>query len=329
MASALSQSPCEQPCRFAGATRFGSAATEAERALEAALVTVARWRGRILGYKPVLGGISNTNWRIEVAGEPQTFFLKMPGAGTEMFIDRRAALDASRRAQALGIGPKIYEDLADQGIEIADFIEGRRPCVNGDFLDPDVRASAVAVYRTFNDSGPLSLTKTVFDMIDEHVDQARSLGSAFPLDSEWLFTQVRRARAALEASGLDLVPCFNDPMAGNFMVAEDKSILLIDYEYASNNDRCYDLGIWCGEMFFSDAVEAEIIEAYFGRYDPAMKARLVVHRALADIKWSTWAMVQNKISTLDFDFYKYGAWKHMRARALMHDPRWNDYLRMV
>jgi thiamine kinase-like enzyme len=113
------------------------------------------------------------------------------------------------------------------------------------------------------------------------------------------------------------------------MVADDKSLMLIDYEYASNNDRCYDIGIWCGEMFFPDAVEAEVIEEYFGRFDPQMKARLTVHRALADVKWSTWAMVQNVVSALDFDFYKYGAWKHMRARATMQDPRWVEYLKAV
>ena len=316
-------------CTLPGATLFGRASNEGERELEAALAAIDPWRARILGYVPVLGGISNTNWRIEVAGETGTFFLKMPGRGTEMFIDRAAALDASRRAYEIGIGPRLHEYLVDRGIEINDFIEGRRACTNADFLDPAIRNSAVAIYRKFNESGRLPLTKTVFDMIDEHIDQAHSLGASFPVDSAWLFGQYGLARAALEASGIDLVPCFNDPMPGNFMLGDDKSIMLIDYEYASNNDRCYDLGIWCGEMFFSDAIEAEIIEAYFGRYDQAMKARLVVHKALADIKWSTWAMVQNKISALDFDFYKYGAWKHMRARSIIRDPRWHDYLRAV
>ena len=308
-------------------TPFGQAASDDERDLQTALAEIEPWRGRIRGYRPVLGGISNTNWRIEVGDG--SFFLKMPGRGTEMFIDRKAALDASRRAEALGIGPTIYEYLAHRGIEINDFITGRRSCSNADFEDPAIRASAVATYRVFNESGLLPLTKTVFDMIDEHIDQARSLGGAFPPDWAWLFKQYQLARAALEASGIDLVPCFNDPMPGNFMLGADKSIMLIDYEYSSNNDRCYDLGIWCGEMFFSEAVEAEIIETYFGRFDPVMKARLTVHKALADIKWSTWAMVQNKLSTLDFDFFKYGAWKHMRARSIMRDPRWVEYLKQV
>ena len=43
----------------------------------------------------------------------------------------------------LGIGPKIYEYLANKGVEIADFIEGRRACTNRDFHDPAVRKAAI------------------------------------------------------------------------------------------------------------------------------------------------------------------------------------------
>jgi thiamine kinase-like enzyme len=306
---------------------LGTAATEAERDIEAALLAVEPWQGRRLRYRPVLGGISNANWRVEVDGD--AYFVKIPGRGTEMFIDRGSAAAASRQAEAIGIGPRTFPYLEHRGVEIAEFVEGRRPSTHRDFADLEVRTAALRVYHRFHDAAALPMTKTVFDMIDEHREQVARLGGAIPADFAWLDRQYRLARAALEASGLDLVPCFNDPMPGNFLIADDKSIILIDYEYASNNDRLYDLGIWSGEMFFSEAVEREIIETYFGRYDKALHARLIVHKALADIKWSTWAMVQNRISTLDFDFYKYGVWKQMRARAIIGDPRWPAHLKAL
>lgn len=308
---------------------LGTGTSEAERELESVLAGITPWSGRAMRYAPVLGGISNTNWRVFVDGLPGSFFVKIPGRGTEMFIDRAAALAASQQAERLGIGPRVYDYAADKGVEINDFIEGRRACTNKDFLVPANRAAAVATYKVLNDGPLLPLTKTVFDMIEEHVEQVRSLGGRQPADFDWLYGEYRRARAALEASGLDLAPCFNDPMPGNFMLDAAGTIMLIDYEYASNNDRCYDLGIWCGEMFFTEEVENEIIETYYGRVDPQVRARLTVHKALADVKWSTWAMVQNEMSTLDFDFYKYGAWKHMRARWVMQAPDWDALLRTV
>jgi thiamine kinase-like enzyme len=135
------------------------------------------------------------------------------------------------------------------------------------------------------------------------------------------------ARAALMASGIDLVPSFNDPMPGNFMIGEDGSIMLIDYEYASMNDRCYDLGIWFGEMFFTAEQEAEMIEEYFGSVTSQLVARINIHKALADVKWAAWSLVQLKVSHLDFDFYKYGMWKLMRFRTIVSDPMWATHLR--
>ncbi|CAA2144306.1 MULTISPECIES: phosphotransferase [Methylobacterium] len=227
-----------------------------------------------------------------------------------------------RQPAGIGLAPRTFDHLDAQDIEIAEFVDGRRPSTHRDFADAALRTEAMDVYRRFHAAPLLPLTKTVFDMIAEHDRQVAELRAPVPPDHAWLSHQARLAQAALEASGLDLVPCFNDPMPGNFLVGEDGSILLIDFEYASNNDRLYDFAIWSGEMFSSESVDRELIEAYFGRYDEASFARRMVHKALADVKWWTWAMVQHTISSLDFDFYKYGIWKHMRARSIMNDPCW-------
>lgn len=105
---------------------LGTARSDAEKAVEAAIVQVAPWKGRRLRYRPVSGGISNTNFRIEVEGEERGYFLKIPGRGTEMFIDRKAAAAASKQAEAIGIGPKTFDYLDHLDIEIAEFIDGRR-----------------------------------------------------------------------------------------------------------------------------------------------------------------------------------------------------------
>jgi thiamine kinase-like enzyme len=307
----------------------GQAASEAERDLEAAIAAAALFAGRSVRYRPVLGGISNQNWLVRTDDDGREYFVKIPGKGTEMFIDRGAAFDASRKAGEVGVGPRVYDDLYDQGVEINDFIPDRRACTNTDFGDPAIRLAAIEAYRKFHGVSELGLTKTVFDMIEEHDRQIDELGGWRPPDYPWMMRQYRLARAALEASGIDWAPCFNDPMAGNFMVGSDKSIMLIDYEYASMNDRCYDLGIWFGEMFYTAAVESELIEAYFGEVRTEIVARVTIHKALADVKWALWSFVQQKVSALDFDFFKYGAWKLMRMRAIMRDPRWVEHLARV
>lgn len=309
--------------------QIGDAATPLELALETALAKAERFRNRSLRYAPIYGGISNSNFRISLEDEPREYFVKIPGAGTEMFIDRRAAFDASRKAAAAGLGPNVYDDLYEDGIEIHDFIADRRACTNSDLAGKSTRLAAIGAYRRMHAIEPLVLKKTVFDMIDEHAEQIRSLRGWLPPDYAWLNRQYLLARAALEASGLDLAPCFNDPMPGNFMISPDGSIMLIDYEYASMNDRCYDLGIWFGEMFFTPEQEIELIEAYFGEVRPEIVARVTVHKALADVKWSLWSFVQQKVSELDFDYFKYGQWKLMRLRTIMHASDWATNLSRI
>lgn len=309
--------------------RLGEATSEAERRIEAAILGIPAWRERLAFYQPVYGGISNANWRVSVEGAPVDYFVKIPGDGTEMFIDRRAAIDAGRKASHLGIGPKVLELADGLPIEITEFVTDRRSCTHSDFQDPVVRHAVIGAYRTFHGGELLLGTKTIFDMIEEHINQVRSLGGWLPPDFSWIMCEYETAKTRLIASGLDIVPSFNDPMAGNFMIDGRKTIMLIDYEYASNNDRCYDLGIWFGEMFYPANIELELIEDYFGKVEPQTVARIAVHKALADVKWALWSMVQQKVSSLEFDYFKYGVWKLLRLRTLMRDPRWVEYLQCL
>ena len=192
-----------------------------------------------------------------------------------------------------------------------------------------MRLAAARGLKAFNAQPALVQTKTVFDMIDEHDQQVQELGAQMPDDHAWLTLQYQRARRALEASGLDLVPCMNDTLAGNFMLDGQGGIRLVDFEYASNNDRHYELALWFGEMFFCEVHEREVVEDYFGTVRAQDVARIQLHKALADLKWSTWAMVQRAVSSLEFDYYKYGFWKHMRARNVMRNSQWESWLRQV
>lgn len=309
--------------------KIGQATTEAEKELEQAISRITDWAGCDIDYAPVDGGISNANFRVSVSGADHDYFVKVPGKGTEMFVDRNAAHDASKAAARSGYGAEVCYFLEEEGVEVFRFVDGFRTSTNGDFLIEDVRVNAVHALRGFSRQEPLGLTKTIFDQIDEHQQQVRELGGYTPLDSVWVNKQYRLAREALEASGIDLAPCMNDNLAGNFMLNDSHDITLVDFEYSSNNDPHYDLALWFCEMVFPPEVEREMIEEYFGHADEQAVARVNVYKALADVKWSNWAWVQREVSQLDFDFHKYGAWKHLRARLFMHDPQWEVDLRRV
>ena len=303
-----------------------SAASEEQvaRAIDA----VPGWSRETVKIRPLVGGLLNSNWLAECRGT--THFMKVYGIGSDNFVNRDLSIEAARAAESMGIGPRVLHYDPVVGLEVTEFLTGYRASTNADFVRPDFQAAVIDLYAAFNAAPALSVTKDVFAMTDEHIEQGAEVGAIRPSDFAWLHHQYDKAKRAFFASGLDLVPCHNDPMPGNFMVRlEDDRIAdmkLIDYEFASNNERAYELGVFLGEMFLDPATTYALIERYYGEMRPALVARVMVARAVADMKWGSWAVQQRQLSGWDFDYQKYGIWKYNRARMVFNDPNWDDWL---
>lgn len=298
-----------------------------EIAVEQALDAVPEWSGAQIRYSPVHGGLQNQNWRLDVEGDPQPYFLKIPGAGTDEFVDRTNAHVAAKRAGELGISPRIVHFDPATGIEIIEFMEGYRACTNADMKDPEIVSSIIGLYRSFGSVEPLPATKTIIDMVEEHWAQARRMEVPLPDFFPLVQREYQAARSALEASGLDIVPCHNDPMPGNFLTRPGAPMKLVDFEFSSNNERAYELAVMTTEFFFDDRRWAECVEEYYGTADWPTLSRVYVCGFLADVKWGLWGIVNAKLNQgWDYDYHKYGAWKLLRAATKAVDPRWGSWL---
>lgn len=315
-----SESPAGRP--------IGSPRDESEKVVERFITQVDDWKNRDVHYAPVGGGLSNENWRVVVKGIVEEFFVKIPGAGTEAFVDRSAASDAARQAAEIGIAPKYVLFDPGSGIEVIEYLAQYRACTNGDLKRDDIVANILGMYKRLHESGPLGLTKTVFDMVEEHVSQADDLNARLPADFDFMYREYQAAKDAMLASGLDLVPCHNDPMPGNFLISVEQDMKVIDYEYSSNNERSYDVALIATEMFFDEPRTMSLIETVYGSTPTSTVSRVNVCRALADIKWGLWGCIKRELSRgeWDFDYQKYGLWKLSRARAKIADPRWGSWV---
>jgi len=298
----------------------------------AAFHAIPDWDHRQAELEELTGGLLNSNWVVRYAG--LRYVMKVFGVGSENFVNRRLSHEAANQAHALGLAPRTQHFDPHTGFELTEFLEGYRASTNADFVRTDFLGAVIDLYRQFHAGAPLSVNKDVFTMTDEHLEQGERLGVLRPVDFDQLLYQYQRAKAAFMASGLDIVPCHNDPMPGNFMVklSDAGQILdmkMVDFEFSSNNERAYEIGVFLGEVFADEDDTLEMIERYYGNTRREVVARVWVARAVADIKWGSWAVQQRQLSDWDFDYQKYGIWKYARARMLFSDPRWNDWLRQV
>src|SRR5688500_8980750 len=68
-----------------------------------------------------LGGLTNRVFRVDFPGK--SYCLRIPGPGTEEYIDRRNEERAAREAAAAGVSPAVLHFDAGTGVMVTRFIE--------------------------------------------------------------------------------------------------------------------------------------------------------------------------------------------------------------
>lgn len=265
-------------------------------------------------------GYTNSNYLMSAADGDH--FLKVPGAGTAAFLDRRVAHEAAVAAGERGVGPVVEFFDPASGVEVSAFLEGYRSSAFHDLADADFVANLMDLYRDWHAGPLLSVTKTLFDMIDEHIAQLDGAGYRWePYQREVVDRWLPLQRAYIEA-GLEIVPGHNDMLPSNYMVRDGAPMMLIDYDYAANTDRFYELGALLSMGGFDEATRARLIERYLGAPEtPAVRARLAVCATGTFVKWGLWGLVNSTLRTGDdTDYVKYGAGMLAEALAQLRDP---------
>jgi thiamine kinase-like enzyme len=307
--------------------RIGQATNPAERAVESAIAKVPAWRGKDVSYQRINGGITNMNWKVHVAELGMNYFMKIPGAKTEVFIDRKLAYEAACKVAATGHAPRMIHYIEEDEIEVHEFLESFRSCNVSDLQDETIRANVVRAYRDIHATQSFSVRKTGFEQLAERLEQVKTYGGRTPRDLDYLLWQCRRAERAVTASGVSLSACYNDGYVANYMVDEFKNVKIIDWEYGSNNDPYWDLAMLSMENFFTRPIIRQMLEIYDGSATPATESRVWLYSGATCITWGLWAALQASISAIPFDFAKYSDLLFLRARHAMRSLAWEESLR--
>lgn len=298
--------------------------------IQTALTHIPLFSGRQIETYRINGGITNVNWRVVDAKNGETFFVKLHGAGTAQYIDRSMAFAAGDMAAKQGIGPKILFHDDALGIEVHEFLKDFTCCTIQDVQDETIRRNIMAAYRTIHTNLKLERTDTGLDQLEAFIGRVVGQSDVLPYDIDQLIWQARRGAAAIRAAGVDVCGCYNDPYISNYMHNEAGEIRIIDWEYASNNDPYWDIGMFCLETFHDDSRSiAEMLELYDGQARDDLVARTFLNIGVAKVRWGLWAAYQHRNATITFDFAKYSRFLLMRARWHFAQPDWERALSRV
>lgn len=294
--------------------------------IEEVIDNISDWQGKSVEYSPLSGGLTNTNYRVEVEG--QSFFVRIPGPKTELLaVDRKNEVFNTKAAAQAGVGPKVVYHLPEQDVMVLEFIFGETMS--------NARLQAPGMSRRISRSikmlhaGPRFLTDfNMFRLTEFYLDICKQYEVTIPDRYPERMPTVYQIEKAMSSSPLPTVPCNNDLLAENYI--DDGNLLrLIDFEYSGNNDPCFELGNTCQELCFDENQIRELCAAYFGEATPARLARMKLNMIMSDVGWALWAAIQAKISTIDFDFWGWATERWGRAEAKMDSPEFPTWLKDV
>jgi thiamine kinase-like enzyme len=284
------------------------------------------WQGRQISITPLSGGLTNSNYKIEVDGKP--YFVRVPGESTELLaIDRDNEYHNTRAASEAGVAPKIFHYLPEYNVMVIEFLNGRT--MSKDSLNEPGQPTRMAQAIKRLHAGPRFLLDfNMFRLTEYYLSLCRDRGITIPDGYLDRVLTIQRIEQAMNVKPMATVPCNNDLLAENY-IDDGKQLWLIDYEYSGNNDPTFELGNTCQEMQFNDEQIAEVCAAYFGEATPAMIARMKLNMIMSDVGWGLWAAIQAKISTIDFDFWGWALERWGRAVQKMDSAEFEGWVEEV
>jgi len=275
-----------------------------------------------------LGGLTNLVFKVE-AGQLR-YCLRLPGKGTEVYINRKVEAANARAAAKGGVSPDVVH-FGDDGVMVTRFIDGAVTMSPALFKERGGAVERAArAFRQLHDKAPdFSFRFELFKMIDDYLQVLKKLGAELPEGYHDAVAEAGAVREALAAHPVAVKPCHCDPLSENFLDTGER-MWIVDWEYSGMNDPMWDLGDLSVEADFDAGQDKRLIEAYFGGPASAFDSgRMVVYKAMCDLLWTLWGLIQHANKNPAEDFWAYSINRFDRCRALMRSAEFSKHLEAV
>lgn len=286
---------------------------------------VDEWKGKEVDIEELTEGITNKNFKVTV--EEKSYIARIPGEGTDLFINREVELYNMLSASDVGVGAHIFKYFKPEYISIAEFIDGEVMSVPS-FKDKERIVKAARAIKRVNMGAKFISKFIMFDKFDEYLEIIKKHTIKVPENFGDAAVFVNRVRDKFLNTMPELAACHNDLLAENFIDQGDR-MRIIDWELSGTNDICFELGDFSVEQEFGEDEDVLMVETYFGNFDEKKFARINLYKSMADILWTLWAAIQNHLSDLEFDFWEYGINRFNRAMIALNSDNFSRWLQAV
>jgi thiamine kinase-like enzyme/choline kinase len=258
-----------------------------------------------------LGGLTNSNFKVTIDGKD--YAVRVPGKGTEHYINRSAEKINSELTSRIGINPTIAHFNEHTGLKIVEYIPEAETLNPKTGKREDNLKQVAKTFSALHTSGEtMSDRFDVFEKITEYEIVLEKLkGKLFDGHAE-VKKQVLELEDYYKSLNVKIVPCHNDPLAENFVKSGEDKMYLIDWEFAGMNDPFWDLAGYIIEAELSPAEESLLLLEYFdGNVKEENLQRVLINKIFLDFLWTIWALMKEAGGE---DFGSYAFTRFTRAQ---------------
>ncbi|NNE80481.1 MAG: phosphotransferase family protein [Silicimonas sp.] len=276
-----------------------------------------------------LGGLTNLVHRVDM--DNRSVIVRIPGEGTEAYIDRAVEIHNAKAAARAGVSPEVIYAEAETGLMISEAvpnIETMTPDLFSTRKGSPARAGR-ALAKLHKSREAFEFRFELFAMIDDYLKILATKDVALPEGYHDVVAAAAPVKDVLAAANAPLAPCHCDPLCENFL--DDGTLMwIVDWEYSGMNDPLWDLGDLSVEAGMDNAQDNEMMTAYFDREPTAAESgRMVIYKAMCDLLWTLWGLIQFADDNPAEDFWAYATGRFERCKTLMEDPAFQQHLDAV
>ena len=163
--------------------------------IERILRQLPEWDSNNVAISPLVGGITNQNYRVDIGDE--SFVLRIGGKGTHLLgIDRGREHTCTAIAAQLGVGAEVIHFLANEDALVTRFIVGEAISPKT-ATQPDILRRIVAAMHRYHAGPDFPGTFSPFATVRNYTTLALKYGVTFPDTLPHVFALMARIEEAI------------------------------------------------------------------------------------------------------------------------------------
>jgi len=276
-----------------------------------------------------LGGMTNIVHLVET--QNINLIVRIPGKGTEDYINRTTEYKNAKAAWRAGISAEIIWADVNSGVMVSKAIN-RIETMTANLFSSRKGSPARAGYalaKLHNSGETFDFRFELFNMIDDYLKILSTKDVDLPEGYNDIVKGAEPIKELLETNPIPLAPCHCDPLCENFL-DDGKNMWIVDWEYSGMNDPLWDLGDLSVEAGMNEDQENEMLKAYFGKEPTAaQKGRVIIYKAMCDLLWTLWGLIQLADKNPADDFWAYSIERFERCKVLMQNPIFAEHINAI